>query len=176
MSLRYDFDIVRTPMEDSDTELTESEADMGRVVHALFRDIKTADALRGASPGLRRMFQNAGFGLGASNSGIAHGVFAPDDTPDRDRILAALFAEIKAQGVAGEYTGEFDLVQFVQQARNACPAAGVIPARTTPSRARPAEVSPPKRRAVPGRIGFALGLAVLVFAALKYLAETGANP
>ncbi len=176
MSLEYDFDIVKKTFGDIDTEDTGPDDKDGAVVLALFRDIKTADALRGASPKIRKMFLDAGFGLDDHVSGIASGVYPPEDLPDRDRILRALFANIKSRGVQGEYCGEFDLWQFLDCVRRARPKAGVVRVRPVRRKVPQRTESKPKRRALPGRIGFALGLAVILFALFKYLAAAGASP
>ena len=76
------------------------------------------------------MFQDAGFGLAAHDSGIAPDVYPPADQPERERILSALFASIKSQGVQGEYSGEFDFMQFLDHVQRARPVQGVV--RTEP--------------------------------------------
>ncbi|MES0862204.1 hypothetical protein ABLN87_07585 [Ruegeria sp. SCPT10] len=141
---------------------------------ALFRDVKTSDALRGASPKIRKIFQDAGFELAAHDSGIAPDVYPPADQVDRDQILQVLFANIKSQGVQGEYSGEFDLLQFMAHVKRARPVQGVVQPTLTALTPEPMPVGRTKRRALPGRIGFALGLAVILFVLFKFLEATGA--
>ncbi|WP_298934244.1 hypothetical protein [uncultured Ruegeria sp.] len=176
MGLKYDFDIVKKASDDFDPELNTAGSNQGAKVRALFRDIKTTDALRGASPKIRGMFLDAGFGLEAHDSGIAPDVYPPADELDRERILRDLFANIKSRGIQGEYSGEFDFRQFLHHVRHAQPVSGVISASAVSqgkAHNPPAEV---QRRSVPGRIGLALGLSVILIALLKYLAAAGASP
>ncbi len=175
MSLWYDFDIVQTPLGGDGSDAKQNGGNGPVVTRALFRNVKTADALRGASPKIRKMFLDAGFDLEPHESGIAPDKFPPEDAPERALILRVLFANIKSKGLQGEYCGEFDLWQFLAHVRRARPAAGV--ARAAPlRRARATVTDSPKRRSVKGRIGIALGLAVILFAVLKYLEAVGATP
>lgn len=177
MSLEYDFDIV---------EMEPGEAEGGQIaanatgpvpVRALFRDVKTADALRGASPKIRKIFLDAGFGLDTPGSVTPRGFYLPEDAEARERILRNLFSNIKSMGVQGEYSGEFDFRQFLNHVRTARPLVGVS-RRESQGDPRPAPqtATKPERRTVPGRIGFALGLAVILFVLLKFLAAAGASP
>lgn len=175
MSLWYDFDIVQTSLGGDGFDAKKNGGDVPVVTRAFFRSVKTADALRGASPQIRKMFQDAGFDLNPHVSSIAPDKFPPEDAPERARILQALFANIKNEGLQGEYCGEFDLRQFLAHVRRARPAPGV--ARAAPlRRPRPVPTDSSKRKSVKGRIGFALGLAVVLFALLKYLEAVGATP
>ncbi|MTI01309.1 hypothetical protein [Roseibium sp. RKSG952] len=177
MGLEYDFDIVTIAPDELESETVNSEQPEGARVRALFRDVKTADALRGASPKIRNMFEDAGFGLETRNCGVPMGYYSPQHAADRDRILRNLFANIKSQGLKGEYSGEFDFSDFLRHIRTAQPEIGIV--RKEPiqqSKPQPAAPVKPDRRTVPGRIGFALGLAVILFVLLKYLAAAGAAP
>ncbi len=177
MSLEYDFDIVNVALDDVDPEKPGAQMGEGRQVHAVFRDIRTADALRGTSPKIRKMFLDAGFSLESRNSGIVPGVFPAEDHADRVQVLRSLFANIKTGGVRGEYCGEFNLMDFLNYVRMAQPMAGIVrtPQARTPPPPQPATPSP-NRRTVPGRIGLALGLAVVLFVLLKLLAAAGGAP
>ncbi|NOE33937.1 MULTISPECIES: hypothetical protein [unclassified Ruegeria] len=177
MGLEYDFDIVNVAPDDFDPEMPGAQKDGVRQVHAVFRDIRTADALRGTSPKIRKMFLDAGFSLESRNSGIVPGVFPAEDQTDRVRVLRSLFANIKTGGLRGEYCGEFDLMDFLNYVRTAQPMAGIVRARQprTPPPQKLAESSP-KRRTVPSRIGLALGLAVVLFVLIKLLAAAGGAP
>lgn len=175
MSLRYDFDIVRKALDEQMPDAPPTSGPDGGQVIALFRDVKTSDALRGASPKIRKMFQDAGFGLAAHDSGIAPDVYPPADQPERERILSALFASIKSQGVQGEYSGEFDFMQFLDHVQRARPVQGVVRSERVAQPLMPTPVSRSKRRAIPGRIGFALGLAVILFVLFKFLEAAGAG-
>lgn len=177
MGLEYDFDIVAIAPDEVDPQHGHTAVTGRPPVRALFRDVKTADALRAASPKIRRIFVESGFSLDTQSSEAARGYFSPEDMVDRNLILKRLFANIRNMGVQGEYSGEFDFHQFLRHIRSAKP--GTAPRREPPrplQPPRPAPVARPERRTVAGRIGFALGLAVILFVVLKYLAERGAAP
>lgn len=177
MGLAYDFDIVTIVPKGDDLETSGSTGSDVKVVRARFRDIKTADALRGASPRFRRMFLDAGFTLDSHGGTESRGFYPLEDAAERDRILRRLFANIRSTQLTGEYCGAFDLRDFLTHIRSAKPGIGLQQSaslRTAP----PAAAAQVKkhRRPVPGRIGFSLGLAVIVFVLLKYLAAAGATP
>ena len=176
MSLDYDFDIVAIVPDQANPEHGRTATAGRPAVRALFRDVKTADALRAASPKIRRIFQESGFSLETRDQQIARGYYASEDTEDRELILKRLFANIRDMGVQGEYSGEFDIHRFLDHVRTAKPC--IAATRRQPSVVKPRRPAPvqPKRRTVQGRIGFALGFAVILFVALKYLAEKGAAP
>ncbi|WP_037313798.1 hypothetical protein [Ruegeria halocynthiae] len=172
MGLEYDFDIVTIAEEDADSNSVQSALPETQAVCAQFRDARAADALRSTSPGIRRIFEDAGFDLAPTDSENSHGFYRPQDAADRERILRALFANIRESGVKGEYCGAFDFWQFLNDVKTARPRE--MPTQTPKSgQATPVR---PKRRTIQGRIGFALGFAVLLIAVLKYLAATGNSP
>ncbi|WP_170755195.1 hypothetical protein [Ruegeria lacuscaerulensis] len=177
MVLEYDFDIVVVDPGEGDSDSGPDGFSKKPVLRAMFRSVKTADALRAASPKIRKIFQDAGFGLDATGSDLVHGLYRPRDEAERERILRALFANIRKMGVQGEYCGEFDFRKFLRDIKNARPRNGQrrTVADWTPN---PRYKSPasPERRTLPGRIGVALGLAVILFVIVKYLAERGATP
>ena len=170
MVLEYDFDIVAVDPGTGDPD--------GRpVLRAMFRDVKTADALRATSPKIRKIFQDAGFGLESTESEMIHGLYRSGDEADRLRVLRALFKNVRKLGLRGEYCGEFDLRQFLKDVKTARPH-GAQTTKVADWSPNPRYQSPatPQRRALPWRIGVALGLAVVLFAILKYLAASGAAP
>ncbi|WP_170467338.1 hypothetical protein [Ruegeria arenilitoris] len=177
MVLEYDFDIVFVEQVKDDPDTAQANAARAETVRAQFRDVKTADALRATSPKIRKIFQDAGFDLGATDSELAHGFYPPRDEPERERILRALFDNIRKMGIKGEYCGEFDFHRFLAEVKTARPRNGqqrkVVDWTPNPRYKSPAT---PERRTLPGRIGVALGLAVILFAVLRYLAETGSTP
>lgn len=174
MVFEYDFDIVTI---DADKTKSGSATSGDRTVRAFFRDAQAADALRAASPKIRLIFEEAGFGLETAKSDLAHGYFRAQDTAERERILRTLFANIRAVGVKGEYCGAFDIRQFLNDVKTARPRDEIRPESQdkAPAQRQPA-VPKPKRRSIQGRIGFALGLAVVVIVVLRYLASEGAAP
>lgn len=174
MSLEYDFDIVAVAQDAVDPEHAKTVVTGTPAVRAQFRNIRTADALRGASPKIRRIFMESGFSLETGDSSMPSGFYEPDEAEDRYRILRRLFANIRNMGVQGEYCGEFDFWQFLNHVRAAQPGDDVEPVEP-PLVSRSAS-NAPDRQSVPGRIGFALGLAVILFVALKLLAAQGATP
>ncbi len=177
MSLAYDFDIVTIAQEGDDLEARAGAAPSAGVVRARFRDVKAADALRGASPRIRKIFLDAGFTLDTHGGGLSHGYFPPEDAAARRRILLRLFANLRVGPLRGEYCGEFSLRDFLAHVRTARPGIGAKHrAPDKRPKKRPPTDDAPKRTTVPGRIGFALGLAVLLFVLLKLLAATGTTP
>jgi hypothetical protein len=174
MGFEYDFDIVTI---DADETKSGSATPESRTVRALFRDANVTEALREASPKIRLIFEEAGFGLDTAKSNLAHGYFRAQDAAERERILRALFANIRAVGVKGEYCGAFDFLQFLNDVKTARPRNEI---QTKVQDRAPIQQQPeapkPKRRSVQGRIGFALGLAVVVIVVLRYLASEGAAP
>ncbi|WP_170762716.1 hypothetical protein [Ruegeria lacuscaerulensis] len=174
MVLEYDFDIVTIEAGETDPK---SATSGDRTVRALFRDDRAVEALRQTSPKIRWIFEDAGFGLEPIDSNVAHGYYRPRDAADRERILRALFANIRDMGVRGEIPGEFDLWQFLDDVKTARPIAEEA-REVSPSTQMPqySAASKPKRRSIQGRIGLALGLAVIVIAILRYLAAAGSTP
>lgn len=172
MSLEYDFDIVAVAQDAIDPEHANTVVTGTPAVRAQFRNIRTADALRGASPKIRRIFMESGFSLETGVSTMPPGYYQSGETEDRDRILRRLFANIRNMGVQGEYCGEFDFWQFLNQIRTAQPGDNVAPVEPRPVPRSAPEA--PDRQSLVGRIGFALGLAVILFVLLKWLAAQGA--
>ncbi len=177
MVLEYDFDIVVVDPGDGGAESGRDGFVKKPVLRAMFRNVNTADALRATSPKIRKIFQDAGFGLDATGSELSSGLYRPRDEAERERILRALFANVREMGVKGEYCGEFDFRQFLMDVKTARPRNGQRRqvADWTP-KPRSGSMEKPERRTVPARIGLALGLAVVIFVILKYLAESGSAP
>ncbi|WP_170329699.1 hypothetical protein [Ruegeria arenilitoris] len=143
----------------------------------MFRSAQTAEALRHSSPKIRFIFEDAGFALEPTESDLPHGFYRPEENVERELVLRALFANIRAIGVKGEHRGEFDFWQFLENVKTARPQ----PETRRQAQVRTSEPQQPpkpkaKRRSIQGRIGFALGLAVVVIAVLRYLAAAGATP
>ena len=177
MVLEYDFDIVAIAPDEVDPEHGVAAVTGNRAVRAWFRDSQTVQALHNASPKIRRIFVESGFSLEPRPSGVPHGFYLPEDAADRERILKRLFANIRNMGVQGEYSGDFDFWQFLDDVKKARPQADEARNLSTMMLEPPNSAgSKPKRRSVQWRIGIALGLAVLVIAILRYLAAAGATP
>ncbi len=175
MSLEYDFDIVAIAPDEVDPEHGHTAITGRPPVRAQFRDIKTADALRAASPKIRRIFLESGFSLYGADGHLARGYYRPEDTHDRIAILKRLFANVRNMGVQGEYSGEFDFHHFLAHIRNAKPGSvkRSVPDRPLqPPRPRPERST---RRSATGRIGFALGLAAILYVLFRLLAAHGAS-
>ncbi len=177
MGLEYDFDIVEIAPDEVDPEHGMAAMTGHRAVRASFRNTRTVQALHSASPKIRRIFTESGFSLEPKGGTLPHGIYRPEDSQDRERILKRLFANIRNMGVQGEYCGDFDFWQFLDDVKTARPQAKIaqeIPDRT-PKPTQPTAPKP-KKRSLQWRIGVALGLAVLVIAILRYLAAMGATP
>lgn len=177
MVFEYDFDIVEIAPDEVDPEHGVAAVTGNRAVRAWFRDIRTVQALHSASPKIRRIFLDSGFSLETGNSDLPHGLYQPDDTLDRERILKRLFSNIRNMGVQGEHFGDFDFWQFLDDVKRARPGPEInAKAAELTLAMRQPPVTAPKRRSVQWRIGIALGLAVLVIAILRFLAAAGATP
>ncbi len=175
MSLEYDFDIIAIAPDEVDPEHGHSAVTGRLPVRAQFRNVKTADALRAASPKIRRIFLESGFSLETGGGNLSGGYFRPEDVVDRKLILKRLFANIRNMGVQGEYRGEFDFHHFLAHIKRAKPG-NVARAISMPSLQPPAARPERSERRTPvGRIGFALGLAVIMFVIVKLLAAYGAT-
>ncbi|WP_424831892.1 hypothetical protein [Ruegeria sp.] len=177
MGLEYDFDIVAIAPDEVDPEHGFAAMTGTRPVRALFRDFNTAQALRSASPKIRRIFLESGFSLETRASGEKHGFYPPEDTAARNRILKRLFTNIRNMGLQGEYCGEFDFWEFLNHVRTAKPSEPRVNAKPEqlPKLHDPVS-TPPERTTVIGRVGIAIAVAVILFVVLKYLAERGATP
>ncbi|MES0825716.1 hypothetical protein [Ruegeria sp. SCP11] len=179
MGLEYDFDIVEIAPDEVDPEHGMSAVTGHKAVRASFRNARTVQALHSASPKIRRIFVESGFSLEPKGGDLPHGLYLPEDAEDRERILKRLFANIRNMGVQGEYCGDFDFWQFLDDVKTARPQAKVardVPNQTPQPKPKQSAVSKPKRRSLQWRIGVALGLAVIVIAILRYLAAMGATP
>ncbi|WP_170571415.1 hypothetical protein [Ruegeria atlantica] len=177
MGLEYDFDIVAIAPHEVDPEHGVAAVTGHRAVRASFRNTRTVQALHSASPKIRRIFAESGFSLEARGGDLPHGLYWAEDAQDRERILKRLFANIRNMGVQGEYCGDFDFWQFLDDVKRARPKAEIIRdlPDQTPKPKQPTEAKP-KRRSIFMRVGVAFGLAVLVIAILRYLASIGATP
>ncbi len=175
MSLEYDFDIVTIAPDEVDPEHGHTATTGRPPVRARFRDAKTADALRAASPKIRRIFLESGFSLDGADVHLARGYYRPEDAQDRIAILKRLFANVRNMGVQGEYSGEFDFHHFLAHIRKAKPGSAkrAVPVRPLhPTRSKPER--PPRHSAL-SRIGIALGLAAILYVLFRLLAAHGAS-
>ncbi|WP_171131902.1 MULTISPECIES: hypothetical protein [unclassified Ruegeria] len=174
MSLNYDFDIVTIAPDEVDPEHGFASMTGTRPVRAVFRDFQTAEALRSASPKIRRIFLESGFSLETRETGVGRGFYRAEDAEARQRVLKRLFTNIRNMGVQGEYCGDFDFWSFLEQTRNAQP----LPASGRKEFAPVADQTETQRqrRPIAAKIGIAIGVALVLFALLKLLAAQGANP
>ena len=98
MALAYDFDIFELIPDSgpTDPKLDGFLADAGfrprrdAATVALFRDPRTAQALRHAPPGLRNFFLESGFGLNTFESGAPPGRYPASDEAARLALIARL--------------------------------------------------------------------------------------
>lgn len=177
MSLEYDFDIVAIAPDEVDPEHGFAAMTGTRPVRAVFRNFHTAEALRSASPKIRRIFLESGFSLETRNGGSDQGIYPSEDAIDRNRILKRLFMNIRNMGLQGEDSGDFDFWDFLDHVRKAKPSQ--MRSQNKPDRLpelREPALPTPERKSVAGRVGIALTVAIILFVVLKYLAERGAAP
>lgn len=129
MTLRYDFD-VHTVVEDEQFGLdrTPDEVpDFGLTFQArgtkvaLFRDPKTAAALRAAPKAVRSLFIEAGFGLNSHHSGVPEGFYPEADKKVRHQILTRLDTRLDEMVPHDIDLGAFCLVDFLEEVANAQP-------------------------------------------------------
>ena len=133
MSLKYDFDIFQLQQNVAD-----ADPDLARILDALkteaaevdsvalFRDPRTAEALRQAPERLRDFFLASGFGLNTYDSGAPRGRYPAKDEEARLAIIARLTqnAEVHILPKPGDYPegGEgFRLGEFLIDLASAQP-------------------------------------------------------
>lgn len=206
MALAYDFDIfdIVPDFGSSDPHLESVLGTLGSGAHheettvALFRDVRTADALRRAPAALRTYFLNSGFGLNTFDSGVPAGRYPVKDEAARLQLILRLTENAKRHPLAphiGAPVGgdAFCLVSFLAALDAATPIDAPMATPSRPAQPRtPASVAalalfaaqaddlaPPGRfaAAVRGRFWPAPFLragaaAILVLGALSY----GAGP
>ncbi len=129
MSLRYDFDI-HTVVDDEtfgsgDSKKKPSEFGLsfqskGRKI-AMFRDPKTAAALRAAPKGVRSLLIEVGFGLNSHHNGVPEGFFPVEDKPARQQMMRRLRARLDQQVPQEIDVGPFGLVDFLEAVAQAEP-------------------------------------------------------
>ncbi|TMV06865.1 hypothetical protein FGK63_12140 [Ruegeria sediminis] len=136
---------------------------------ALFRDVRTADALRAASPAIRRLFLNSGFGLNTYDSGVPAGYYPAEDEEARNQILRQLVGDMKNTRLRGEYCGDFELAGFLDHILTAKPL--ITPASMQVVEGK-TDQAPSARRKALFRVGIGVGLAAIAFALIKCLADT----
>ncbi|MEX0317792.1 MAG: hypothetical protein AB3N21_07560 [Ruegeria sp.] len=183
MGLKYDFDICPEVSEeivendvraDLQGQAAGSFASSPRPV-AMFRDVRTSDALRRASPRVRQLFLASGFRLGVYDSGAPEGFYPAEDEAVRHLILSNFVENMKNTPLRGEYCGDFDFSEFMEHILAAKPILEErdMTKKTTPEPEQ--EVQRPERKSVLGRVIFAVSIAVLALLALKWLSATIPN-
>jgi uncharacterized protein (DUF58 family) len=88
---------------------------------AMFRDNKTAAALRAAPKAVRALFIEAGFGLNSHFSGVPEGFYPENDKEARQQILTRLRAQLDEKVPPEIDTGVFCLLDFLDSVSTARP-------------------------------------------------------
>lgn len=129
VSLQYDFDVhvvVDDEQFGSDAARRESP-DFGLSFQAkgtkvaMFRDPKTAAALRSAPIGVRNLFIEAGFGMNSHCSGVPEGFFPAGDRTVRQEMLTRLRASLDEEVPQDHDQGVFCLIEFLEAVSEAKP-------------------------------------------------------
>jgi hypothetical protein len=117
MTLRYDFDICRELPEAvfADPGLADGDARSNQpgAYRALFRDPRTAEALRNASPNVRDLFDRSGFGFTTYDSGAPTGHYPAQDEDSRANVIAKLAENLFEADLSGEDFNGFDFAEFL---------------------------------------------------------------
>lgn len=131
MGLRYDFDILRTAPEATLAGTSAdpaASADRADPFKALFRDPKTAQALRNASPKVRALFERSGFGFDCYDCGAPAGHYPAHDEDDRALVIANLAENLFESDLEGEDFQGFDFAEFLDLVDTAVPLVLDAPA------------------------------------------------
>lgn len=115
------------PLADDRSPVGQSSA--ARVHYAAFRDPKTAQAARLASPRTIAILSDAGIGLNAYSSGLPEGHFPVKDLEQREYLLACLLEAITSEDNEGDEgaDGAFDLSECLVALSSANPYGPVVP-------------------------------------------------
>lgn len=174
MAMRYDFDMVTvTPdgLPDQFGDLTATG--VGAEKTAMFRDPKTAAALRDADQAVRTFFLDSGFGLQDFDSGAPPGRYPISDEDPRIRVIERLTANLSTHDLTAAKWGEFDFQAFLAGLDQAIPLEDETLLAPTPQaraadRQRNAPSKTASRRGI-AVVGLALGVILLCLAALLAL-------
>ncbi|WP_316646934.1 hypothetical protein [Ovoidimarina sediminis] len=105
---------------------------------ALFRDMATVEALRGADDEVRAYFEASGFGLNVYDSGAGPGRFPAEDEPAVNDVASRLAENIKKFDLKGKNFNGFDMGAFcvhlaeMKPLKAAAPVAAPQPVADSP--------------------------------------------
>lgn len=124
-TIRYDFDMIPVVSGEKRQEFLSRGIFDPRLDEkvALFRDRRAAEALRGADPAVREIFQQAGFSLGVSRAEIPDGHYAREQAVARREVIGRLHDLIltKRAAVQTAAPNGFSLAEFLDQTEAARP-------------------------------------------------------
>lgn len=128
MQLAYDFDLFNTMPLEIQAKYRRQLNDLGMshmMSHqvALFRDQRTAAALKSADQTVRQLFLDAGFGLNVYSSGAPAGRYLARDDMGRLQRIGKLFelAVARRDDLKGADWGQFSYYDFLEYNKDAEP-------------------------------------------------------
>jgi len=115
--LAYDFDIVSIPPDAAQQAHLDALAALGQEtdginIEARWRDPATATALFLASPGVRKLFADAGFSQTPSDAHLAPGTYPAEDAEARHAIVMRLTDHLAESDAANFDWGRIDITAF----------------------------------------------------------------
>lgn len=165
MALKYDYDIQwQFPRESlADKRIGQMlddgglRPDMRPNYLALFRDPATAEALKGASEPVRKLFRASGFGFTCYQSGAADGTYPAEDEPAHVDVIGRLTENLQGLSLVAEDLNGFDFEAFVDHILAARPTEldEAIPSPPVPA---------PSRRVAEAAVLLAFTVLIAVFA------------
>lgn len=146
MGLQYDFDIHWLIPQDvtADPSIAKMMGELGFNLNsrgnymALFRDPRTAEALKGADDEVRSFFEESGFGWGTYDSGAGPGRFPRKDESAITDVTDRLSQNVGGFDLAGKNWNGFNMAEFLNHIVTMEPVdmAGAPPPQAPPTQGR----------------------------------------
>lgn len=173
MAMRYDFDMVTVTPEGLPDRFGDlAITGIGAEKTAMFRDPKTAEALRNADQAVRTFFLESGFGLQDYDSGAPPDRYPISDEDHRIRVIERLTANLGTHDLTGANWGTFDFQAFLAGLDQAKP----LEDETLLAPSAHAPIHRPARNTATGQArrrfalaGLAVGFILILYTALEII-------